>query len=126
MALNRLAKVVGALVSNSAESSLVGAVCATALELTKVIGAGLALHGNGHRGPVCSHGIGARHGEDAQVLLGVGPGFDAYTRGLLVEEPELGAATSTRWPAFDQAMLLVGIQSVASFPLHFGAAQLGR
>lgn len=125
MALNRLATVVAALLAHSSGGSLVGAVCATAMEVAKVAGVGLALHGNGHRGPVCSGGVGAAHGEDSQVLLGVGPGFDAFANGVLVEESDLGAMTSARWPAFDQEMLSVGIGSVASFPLQFGAARFG-
>jgi len=120
-----LAKVVGALMTNAAGGPLLSAICVTASQITESAGAGLSLHSNGSRGSTCSHGFGAQAGEDSQVLLGVGPGLDAFAAGALVEEPHLGAATSTRWPAFDLSMLAVGIRAVSSFPLQFGAARFG-
>lgn len=102
---------------------LLGRVCPAATTLFEAAGAGLAVMNNGEFGSMWMHGSAAEVGEDLQMMLGEGPGRDAFVTGSLIEEGHL--SSSTRWVAFSRRMSDSGVESVASFPLRLGAATFG-
>jgi hypothetical protein len=63
--------------------------------------------------------------EDVQFVLGVGPGFEAYGRGIAVVEADLASDPPARWGGFSGAAVKAGVRAVFSFPLQIGAAQIG-
>lgn len=123
--VSRLGRILPILLANRGEDSLVEAVCATAAAAMEVDGAGLTLFTSEHRGPVCTHGALASLGEDLQLSLGEGPCVDAFEGGELIEVADLASHNGTKWPIFSKEMADAGAGSLASFPLHIGAARFG-
>ena len=77
---------------------------------------------------VLVHATGARAAEleDLQFTLGEGPCVDAFTSGIPVLVPELGAAGwQVRWPGFAVAGAEAGAAAVFAFPLASGAIRVG-
>jgi len=60
-----------------------------------------------------------------QFQLGEGPAIDAFTTGRLVQQADLAAWGSTRWPSYTPAALDAGIAAVFAFPLQIGGIRLG-
>ena len=63
--------------------------------------------------------------EELQFVLGEGPCMDAYEQQRPVLEPDLGAASTTRWLAFTTPAVEAGVRAVFGFPLQLGAVRLG-
>jgi hypothetical protein len=61
---------------------------------------------------------------DLEFTVGEGPGIDAFNSSVPVLVEEL-ASEHERWPLFAGAALRIGVRSIYSFPLQFGAITLG-
>ncbi len=99
-------------------------VCAAAVELLGVTGAGVTLMAKSHLGAVWASDPLAQTAEDVQFSLGEGPALDAHFLGSPSMEPEL-AETSGRWPFFSPKVYEMGVRAVFSFPLQVGVIHLG-
>ena len=66
----------------------------------------------------------AKELQDLEFTVGEGPGIDAFTSSLPVLVEDLTAA-HPRWPLFTGAALSIGLRSIYSYPLQFGAITLG-
>lgn len=99
-------------------------VCAAAVELVGVTGAGLTLTGVGGLAAFWGSDRIAAEIESAQLTLGEGPGLDAYARSAPMLDPDLATA-STRWPFLRRAALDLGIAALFAFPLQVGAISVG-
>ena len=51
--------------------------------------------------------------------------MDAYRLGRPVLEPDLGAPSEARWPAFTHPAVAGGVRAVFGFPMSVGAIRLG-
>lgn len=101
-------------------------VCALSAEVTAATGAGIMLMTEDvHRGSICSTNDVSAAIERLQYDLGEGPCLDAARQDRPIAEPDLGAATATRWPAFTPEAVAVGARAVFGFPLQVGAVRLG-
>jgi hypothetical protein len=63
--------------------------------------------------------------EELQVVLGEGPCVDAAAGRRPVLVADLGQEGPHRWPIYAAAVHEAGFRAVFTFPLQFGAAQLG-
>jgi hypothetical protein len=106
--------------------SIVDQVCAAAVALLSLSGAGLSLMVQGElRGTagVSDQGIAAV--QELQLALGEGPCLDAWRSTEAVLEPNLAAPAVVRWPAFALAGVEAGVRAVFAFPLRIGAMAIG-
>ncbi len=95
-------------------------------DVTAMTGAGIMLmSGDVPAGSVCTTNDVSAIIEDLQFTLGQGPCVDAFAHGRPVFEPDLAAATVSRWPAFTPPALEAGVRAVFGFPLQVGAVRLG-
>ncbi|MFB2580988.1 GAF and ANTAR domain-containing protein [Herbiconiux sp. P15] len=62
---------------------------------------------------------------EVQLDAGEGPGWDAYSTGMPVLEPDVHALMPLRWPIVLHALADQGVQSVFSFPLAVGSLKIG-
>ena len=103
-----------------------GRLCTVAAEVTEMSGAGIMLMvGNQPHTSVCTSGDVSALIEELQYTLGEGPCVDAYRLGRPVLEPDLGAPSEARWPAFTQPAVAGGARAVFGFPMSVGAVRLG-
>jgi hypothetical protein len=63
--------------------------------------------------------------EELQYTLDEGPCVDAYSKDIVVAEPDLADPVARRWPAFTPAVLQAGVRAVFGFPLRVGTVRLG-
>jgi len=99
-------------------------VCAVAVGLLGMTGAGLILMTNGQAGAVWASDEAVNKIEEAQLTLGEGPGVDAFVLGSPVLEPDL-ARFSPRWLFFRRAALALGVRALFSLPLQVGVIRIG-
>jgi hypothetical protein len=98
-------------------------VCAAA---TATTGAGIMLmSGDVPQGSVCTTDTVSALIEELQYTLGEGPCVDAFQQQRPVVEPDLAAATTTRWLAFTPPAVEAGVRAVFGFPLQVGVVRLG-
>jgi len=124
---DRLSLVLAAMadVDGDAESA-VDRVCAAALALLSLKGAGLSLIVDGElRGTAGVSDPGVALVQELQLSLGEGPGVDAWRNSAAVLEPDLADPAVVRWPAFAQAGVEAGVRAVFAFPLALGAVGIG-
>lgn len=122
--LDRVLSVLGSLRADQGTSW--SRVCVVCAEVLGVGGAGILFMPDG--APPTALGVSdlvAAALEEAQFTLGEGPGVAAVRDRRPVHESDLGAASATAWPAFDEWALHVDVQAVFAFPLQVGAARLG-
>jgi len=101
-------------------------LCAVCAEVAGATGAGIMLmSGDMHRGSICSTDEVSALIEQLQYDLGEGPCIDAWRLDRPVAEPDLAAASSTRWMAFTPPAVAAGARAVFGFPLQVGAVRLG-
>jgi hypothetical protein len=128
MPLDRLSAVLRAVADadrNGAES-IVDWVCAAAVVLLSLRGAGLSLMVDGElRGTAGVSDPGIAVVQELQLALGEGPCVDAWRTSEAVLEPDLAVPAVVRWPAFAQAGVEAGVRAVFAFPLHLGAVRIG-
>src|SRR4051794_16887242 len=104
--------------------------CALAVEQAAVDGAGVSvLSARGTPDPVHATDELSALVEDLQFTLGVGPCFDAVTRGEPVLLSDLanqsGEAVVAGWHAFLDEAVAAGIRGVFAFPLGVAGAWVG-
>jgi GAF domain-containing protein len=101
-------------------------LCDVSAEVTGATGAGIMLmSGDTQRGSICSTDQVSALIERLQYDLGEGPCVDACRLDRPVAEPDLAAASSTRWMAFTPPAIAAGARAVFGFPLQVGAVRLG-
>lgn len=109
------------------EPVTVADVCAAALTVAGVSGAGLTARtraGPGH--VMCVTDEVSEQLAELQLILGEGPGPDAFAAGAPVLAGDLADAdTAGRWPGFAPAARAAGAAAVFAFPLQIGAIQVG-
>jgi hypothetical protein len=107
-------------------SSVVDRVCAAAVALLSLRGAGLSLMVDGElRGTAGVSDAGIAAVQELQLTLGEGPCVDAWRSGAVISEPDLADPAAVRWPAFGQAGVTSGVLAVFAFPLQIGAIAIG-
>jgi len=107
-------------------SSMIDRICAAAVELLSLSGAGLSLMVDGElRGTAGVSEPGIAAVQELQLTLGEGPCVDAWRRMEPVLEADLANPEHTRWPAFAEAGVPAGVRAVFAFPLQLGAVALG-
>ena len=127
MAGDRLSAVLAAMaaVDGNAES-VTERVCAAAVSMLSLGGAGLSLMVDGElRGSAGATGPGIERMQELQLSLGQGPCVDAWRVGEPISEPDLSEPVVVRWPAFAQAAAEAGVRAVFAFPLRVGAIRIG-
>lgn len=111
--------------ASSAGGVSIDLVCSTAVRVLAVDGAAITLIATETAREVAgATGDPSRRLEELQFMLGEGPGLDCFAAG----EPVLAAdllGTAARWPVFAPAAIELGVGSVFSFPLQFGAIAVG-
>jgi len=102
-------------------------VCATAVDVIDVDGAGVTVMVSPTvRDSVHATDLVAVALEQWQLAFGEGPCVDAFTRGRPVLIADLAAADPrARWPAFTPAALDTGARALFALPLQIGAIRLG-
>jgi hypothetical protein len=107
-------------------ASILDRVCAAAVSLLCLKGAGMSLIVDGElRGTAGVSEPGIATVQELQLSLGEGPCVDAWKETRPVLEPDLASPTEARWPAFSLAGVAAGVLAVFAFPLHVGAIRIG-
>jgi len=121
-----MAAILARLACHEVDGSGTLVLCELSAELTGASGASIMLLSDElARGSLCSSDGVAVYLDDLQFTLGEGPSLDAHARGVPVLEPDIGAHSSTRWPALVPLAVRAGIRAVFAFPLRIGAVRLG-
>ena len=101
-------------------------LCEVCAEVTGMSGAGIMLmSGDIPQGSACTTNEVSALVERLQFELGEGPSVDAYHHDRPVLEPDLGAPSELRWPAFSGPAVEAGVRAIFGFPLRVGAVHLG-
>lgn len=128
MASDRLSVVLAAIAEGEAagDFSVVDRLCAAAVRLLSLRGAGVSLMVDGQlRGTAGVSDAGIAVVQELQLELGEGPCVDAWATMEPVLEPALADPAVVRWPAFAVATAQTGILAVFALPLHLGAIRIG-
>lgn len=128
MASDRLSVVLRTVADADTDStrSVVDRVCAAAVLLLSLRGAGLSLMVDGElRGTVGAPDPGIAVVQELQFSLGEGPCVEAWKTRAAVLEPDLAAPAVVRWAVFGEAGVKAGVRAVFAFPLALGAARIG-
>lgn len=125
---DRLSVVLQAVAEAGADdaASVIDWVCAAAVNVLSLKGAGVSLMVDGEllgAAGVSDPGIALM--QELQLTLGEGPCLDAWSDRAPVLEGELLAFGHLRWPVFAPAAVRQGVQSVFAFPLAIGAIRVG-
>jgi hypothetical protein len=126
VANDRLSVVLRTIANGDGPVSVVDRVCAAAVVLLSLQGAGLSLMVAGElcgTAGVSDPGIAAV--QELQLSLGEGPCADAWTDSTVVLEPDLTAPAGLRWSAFARAGVKAGVRAVFAFPMTLGAIRVG-
>lgn len=101
-------------------------LCAAAARALSASGAAVGLMAeDGVRSVLISSDPATARIEELQVVLGEGPGTDAFAGRRPVLVPDLTADAMSRWPIYAPAARDLGVRAVFAFPLQVGAARLG-
>ena len=124
---DRLSVVLAAMAEVDGDApSVIDRVCAAAVSLLSLSGAGLSLIVAGElRGTAGVSGPGIAKVQELQLSLGQGPCVDAWAAAEPVTESDLAEPVVVRWPAFAQAAVESGVRAVFAFPLQLGAIRIG-
>jgi hypothetical protein len=127
MPTDRTALVLAAMAKVDGDApTVIDRVCVAAVALLSLGGAGISLMTDGHlRGSAGVSEPGIAAVQELQLELGEGPGVDAWTSDVPVEEPDLARHGTLRWPSFSRAAELAGVRAVFAFPLQAGAIRIG-
>jgi hypothetical protein len=107
-------------------SSAIDRVCAAAVTLLSLSGAGISLMADDElRGSAGVAESGVAAVQELQLSLGEGPGADAWGGNEPVLVSDLAGAGLVRWPLFARAAVAAGVRAVFAFPLHLGAIRIG-
>jgi hypothetical protein len=124
---DRLGMVLAAMASvDGAAPTVIDRVCAAAVGLLSLSGAGISLMADGQlRGSAGVSEPGVAVVQELQLELGEGPGVDVWASGAPVLEPDLAQDGATRWPTFAPAAQDAGVRAVFAFPLQTGVIRIG-
>lgn len=127
MPTDRLSEVLAAMaVVDGDRPSALDRLCAAAVALLSLRGAGISLMADGQlRGTAGVSDPGVAAVQELQFELGEGPCVDAWATMEPVLEPDLADPRRVRWPAFGPAGVAAGVLAVFVFPLHLGAIRIG-
>jgi hypothetical protein len=107
-------------------STAIDRVCAAAVALLSLSGAGISLMADGQlRGSAGVSEPGIAVVQELQLELGEGPGVDVSMSDVPVLEPDLKQRGTLRWPTFARAAEVAGVRAVFAFPLGAGAMRVG-
>jgi hypothetical protein len=101
-------------------------VCAAAVELMALTGAGLSLMIDDElriAAGVTDPNVTVL--QELQLTLGEGPCIEATLHGTPVIETDMARPRVARWPAFGPAAMQAGLRAVFAFPLRFGGFGIG-
>jgi hypothetical protein len=123
---HRLLRILSMLSAGAEAQPGTARLCDVCAEATATTGAGIMLmSGDVPQGSVCTTNPVSALIEELQYTLGEGPCVDAYQQQRPVVEPDLAAATTTRWLAFTPPAVEAGVRAVFGFPLQVGVVRLG-
>lgn len=128
MGTDRVRAVLGAIadVPSDASASLIDQLCAAAVVVLSLRGAGVSLMVEGKlRSSAAASDSRVLEIQELQLALGEGPSLDAWTASATVLEPDLAQPAVPRWPVFGQAAARAGVAAVFAFPLQLGAIRIG-
>lgn len=128
MASDRLGVVMAAMADAAQDqsASVVEQVCAAAVQLLELSGAGVSLMSEGQlRGTAGASKGGIAVVQELELTLGEGPCLASWVRMEPVLEPDIENPVHARWPAFAQAASRAGVLAVFALPLHIGAIGVG-
>jgi GAF domain-containing protein len=126
VAADRLLRILSRLSSFPDTQTGSARLCEVCADVTVMSGAGIMLiSADVSQGSVCTTNEVSALIEELQFVLGEGPCVDAYQQHRPVLEPDLGAASTTRWLAFTPPAVEAGVRAVFGFPLQVGAVRLG-
>lgn len=120
---DRLSRVMAAL----ADAGVVApGLCHATVRLLALSGGSVSLLTEGRYGAtLCVTDEVAVRLDELHLMLGEGPGLDAYHQGRPVLVPDLAGALPDRWPSFTEEALGAGARAVFAFPLRMGAIRVG-
>jgi hypothetical protein len=124
---DRLSEVLAAMAAVDGDrSSVLDRLCAAAVGLLSLRGAGISLMAEGQlRGTAGVSEPGVAAVQELQFELGEGPCVDAWAGMEPVLEPDLAYPVRVRWPLFGPAGVAAGVLAVFAFPLSLGAIRIG-
>jgi hypothetical protein len=101
-------------------------LCCAAARSLSASGAGVSVMAEGRlRGVTAASDPVTVRIEELHLVLGEGPGVDAFAGRRPVLVPDLHSDAMSRWPAYTPAAYECGVRAVFAFPLQIGAARLG-
>ncbi len=122
----RWLRITTALAAREGSAPTPAGLCTACAEVLRASAAGIVLMGTtGIPGATYSSNTTAAKFEDLQFALGVGPGPDAYRRGVPIIESDLVAHPPAGWIGFTDLLVEDGIRAIFAFPLQIGAARIG-
>ncbi|WP_330348890.1 GAF and ANTAR domain-containing protein [Streptomyces sp. NBC_00582] len=114
----RIAAVLADAVRDAEPSEVPERLCAAAVRLLPVSGAGVALWGEGIPVPLSASSARAEQLMEMQATLGDGPCLRAAETGAAVYASDLTAGRdAVRWPVFAQQAAAAGVRAVYALPL---------
>jgi len=101
-------------------------LCAVAVEITELSGAGISLTSAGDESTkLCTSNNVAEELMDLEITLGEGPGDEASRSGVANEESNLMSPESSRWAVYSPEAVAAGARAVFGFPVRIGAVRFG-
>ncbi|MFI7499280.1 GAF and ANTAR domain-containing protein [Streptomyces sp. NPDC049687] len=114
----RIAEVIADAVRGAEPGEVPERLCAAAVRLLPVSGAGVSLSGEGMPVPLSASGEQAAHLMEVQATLGDGPCLRAAETGMPVFASDLTSGRDvSRWPVFAQQAAAAGVCAVYALPL---------
>lgn len=121
----RLLSILDLLARDESEDHL-KSLCATAVAVTKLSGAGITLSSPGLQFTAyCASDDVAQNLLDIEVTLGEGPGVEACHSDVALDETDLLSHGTSRWIAYAPAAVAIGARAVWGYPMRIGAIRIG-
>jgi hypothetical protein len=125
-AQQRWVRMIAALAARQGSAPTPAGLCVACAEILAPRGAGIVLMAdNGTPGATYASSELAAKLEELQFTLGVGPGPDAFRRGVPISESDLVARPPPAWIGFNDPAVKDGTRAALAFPLQVGAARIG-
>jgi GAF domain/ANTAR domain len=107
-------------------SATVDRLCDACVRLLNVDGASISLmHDGTTQGTFGSSGALSEQLDELQFTFGVGPCIDAVRQGGPVLIEDLGDPGETRWPAYAEAVVNLGVRAVYALPVMLANSYVG-
>jgi len=125
-AQQRWVRMTAALAARQGSAPTPAGLCVAFAEILAATSASIVLMAeNGTPGATYTSSELAAKLEELQFTLGVGPGPDAFRRGVPIIESDLVARPPPAWIGFNGLAVEDGTRAVFAFPLQVGAARIG-